>query len=67
VNSRILVTLQAQAEAEGFEPGTKAFADRLLALKVAKCQEMRGLYSCAVCKHLEYCDLAKEFSQIARR
>lgn len=67
MKSRIIEQLEFQVEVEGFQPGSAAFAERLVALRVAKCQEMRGLESCSRCPVLDECALAREFRQIVRR
>ncbi len=63
----IVEELKVQVEAEGFSPDTREFNERLTALKVAKCQQLRSVPSCAVCSWREDCTLARDFDQIKRK
>jgi hypothetical protein len=62
VNSQI-EALIAQAEAEGFIKDTETFNDRLIILKVNKCQEMLN-NACAECPHNFFCDMLTKATQV---
>ena len=55
-----LSEIAEQAKDEGIEPGSPDFDKRIRQLKVIKCREMRGLYSCSECEAFDYCELVKQ-------
>jgi hypothetical protein len=61
--SREILEMEAQAQAEGYVEGTKDYHDRLVYLKVMRCQEKLGV-ECSVCNRLMFCPLTQELYQI---
>jgi hypothetical protein len=57
----VLVRLRYQVEDEGYEEGTPAFEQRLLALRVGKCQEMQNVTTCQECRAFDSCEMAHEY------
>lgn len=60
---RLLDEIVEQAEAEGLRKGTQQYEDRLVGLKVEKCQEMRGV-TCSVCPLQNSCELVTKFHKL---
>ena len=56
----ILVQLGYRTEAEGLKKDTPEYDRRLRQLKVEKCREMRGQFTCSECEVFDFCELAKQ-------
>ena len=55
-----LLQLGYRVEAEGLKEGTPAYDRRLRQVKVEKCREMRGHFTCSECEVFDFCDIAKQ-------
>ena len=58
--SGILEEFSDLAETEGLAPGTEPFNRRVRQLKVLKCREFRGLFTCSDCIAYDECSLIKQ-------
>lgn len=59
----IVDEMKEQIKLEGIKEGDRAFNERLIALKVERCQEIKNT-SCSACPHLDWCGIAQEFRKI---
>lgn len=60
IDLSLIGQLKDFAEHEGFDRDTEGFERRLRQLKVIKCREIRGVYSCSSCMAYDDCDLIKQ-------
>ena len=56
----VLDALDEMAELEGLAPGSDPFDHRVRQLKVLKCREFRGLFTCSECVAFDECSLIKQ-------
>jgi hypothetical protein len=63
--NRVLYEIEEQAELEGHQRDSESFKNRVIGLKVEKCQILKN-NPCQLCPYLENCGLAMEFWRIVR-
>jgi hypothetical protein len=63
VKTQIIEELEQQVIAEGFRRGTEEFENRMVYLKVQKCQEMLNT-TCSECDYQFMCPLTERLHKI---
>ena len=58
-DNTIIGQIRKAVALEGYQEGTDAFERRERQLKVIKCREKSGVFTCHECKFFDYCDLIK--------
>ena len=56
----VLQELTDLVVSEGLKEGTPEYDRRLRQVKVEKCREMRGHFTCSECEVYDFCDIAKQ-------
>ena len=59
--TKVLTTLNDEAEDLGHKPGTPEYDKALIALKVGRCKEMHGVHECSDCPAHDHCELRREY------
>jgi hypothetical protein len=55
-----LAEVLTQIDAEGYKEGTPRYEQRLRQIKVTKCREIRGYFTCDECPAFDHCEITKQ-------